>query len=104
LSELASELAGARADLEERLGEPVTAVAYPVGRSISAWPAIRAEVSNAGYKLGFSNGSGVSWIGGSRFDPLNVRRISVERNLPHSYFRTMLAIPSFSESLERRCQ
>jgi len=57
-NELESELAGARADLEEHLERRVTGVAYPVGRFISESPVLRAAVRASGYELGFSNGSG----------------------------------------------
>ena len=98
--ELASELGGAREDLEEQLDERVSGVSYPVGRSIVASPTIREAVRTSGYKVGFSNGSGVSWVNGW-FDPFDVRRISVERHLPRSYFRAQLAIPSLSEKFAR---
>ncbi len=94
--QLASELMGARKDLEEQLGEPIQAVSYPVGKSIASCPSIRAAVQDAGYKVGFSNGSGVTWTLG-RFDPFDMKRISVELNLPASYFRALLAIPTFAE-------
>lgn len=101
-SQLSWELAGARADLEEHLEKRVSGVAYPVGRSVASWPAIRSAVVESGYELGFSNGTGVTPLG-SGFDPLNVRRISVERGLPDSMFRAMLAIPALAErAVERR--
>jgi len=99
--ELSSELAGAREDLENQLNERVSGVSYPVGRSISASPALRAAVRDSGYEVGFSNGSGVSSLKG-KFDPFDVRRISVERGLAPSYFRALLAIPSFAETGEAR--
>lgn len=97
--ELMAELSGARADLEAHLGERVEGIAYPVGRSIAQFPALRAAVHESGYELGFSSGSGVSSLS-HNFDPLNVRRISVERGLPHAYFRALLAIPAFAEIAE----
>jgi peptidoglycan/xylan/chitin deacetylase (PgdA/CDA1 family) len=97
VSELAAELHGARRDLEEQLGEPVRAVSYPVGRAVNRHPAIRNAVREAGYDLGFSNTSGVTWTNG-RIDPLDIHRISVERSLPISTFRAFLALPAFAES------
>jgi hypothetical protein len=47
--------------------------------------------------LGFSNSSGVTDLT-TCFDPLDMRRISVELNLPPEYFRALLAIPSFAEA------
>lgn len=99
--EIIEELSGARADLEEHLGERVQGIAYPVGRSIARFPALRAAVQASGYLVGFSNGSGVNLLS-QELDPLNVRRISVERGLPHSYFRALLAIPAFAEIAENR--
>lgn len=97
VAELACELHGARSDLEDQLGEPIRAVSYPVGRSVASYPVIRSAVHDAGYDLGFSNTSGVTWT--SRpFDPLDMRRISVEHRLPMPYFRALLALPPFAES------
>lgn len=97
-AELDSELAGARKDIEEHLEERVRAVAYPVGRSVASWPSIRTAVTDSGYQLGFSNASGVSDIRG-KFDPLNVKRIAVERGLTDAHFRAMLALPkTFAET------
>jgi peptidoglycan/xylan/chitin deacetylase (PgdA/CDA1 family) len=98
VSELAAELRGARRDLEDQLGEPIRAVSYPVGRSVNRHPAIRSAVRDAGYDLGFSNTSGVTWTNG-RIDPLDIRRISVEHPLPLSTFRAFLALPPFAESV-----
>lgn len=96
IGDLDSELAGARRDLEEQVGRPVRGISYPVGRSISSSPLIRAAVSRAGYDLGFSNTSGVTVLNGS-VDPLDMHRISVERSMPSSYFKALLALPSFAE-------
>jgi len=97
VSDLNSELAGARRDLEDQLGRPVRAISYPVGRSIAAAPVIRAAVRQAGYDLGFSNTSGITLLNGS-VDPLDLHRISVERSMPPSYFKALLALPSFAET------
>jgi peptidoglycan/xylan/chitin deacetylase (PgdA/CDA1 family) len=93
--ELAAELSGARRDLEEQLNEPIHALSYPVGRPIVQSPLIRAAVQAAGYRLGFSNGSGVCWLWGD-LDPLDLARVSVDCHLPRSYFRALLALPSFA--------
>jgi peptidoglycan/xylan/chitin deacetylase (PgdA/CDA1 family) len=90
-AELARELRGSRRLLEEVLGEPVRAVAYPVGKSVSTAPNIKSAVSDAGYQLGFSNGTGVNRL--SALDPLDVRRLSLEISLGDGFFRTMLALP-----------
>jgi len=93
--ELSAELSGARHDLEEQLNERVQAVSYPVGRPIARNPIVRAAVQDAGYRLGFSNCSGLCWLWGD-LDPLDLNRVSVECHLPRSYFRALLAIPSFA--------
>jgi peptidoglycan/xylan/chitin deacetylase (PgdA/CDA1 family) len=95
--DLAWELAGARRDVEDQLNEPIRAISYPVGRSIATAPMIRDAVRGAGYEVGFSNGSGSSWLWNG-FDPLDMRRISVEVGLPMHYFRALVAIPSFGET------
>jgi len=97
IRDLTWELQGARRDLEEQLGEPISAISYPVGRSIATAPLIRAAVGEAGYELGFSNGSGVSWLWNG-FDPLDLHRISVDVGMPLPYFRALCAIPSFAEN------
>jgi peptidoglycan/xylan/chitin deacetylase (PgdA/CDA1 family) len=96
--DLKDELEGARNDLEQILGEQVRGVSYPVGRSVARFPMLRAAVKDAGYEVGFSNTSGVTWHT-RRFDPLDMRRISVECHLPPSYFRALLAVPTFAETV-----
>jgi hypothetical protein len=48
-------------------------------------------VRSAGYELGFSNGSGISWA--NAFDPYDVRRLAMDRSMPDSFFRALLALP-----------
>lgn len=96
-SDLASELGGAREDLEDQLNERVSSVSYPVGRPITQFPHIRDAVADAGYELGFSNCSGLTRVRGG-YDPLDLRRISMEYHLPMSYFRGMLALPSLADA------
>lgn len=90
--QLARELACSREALEGALDEPVYAVSYPVGRTISDRPAIRRAVAAAGYELGFSNATGINntWQG---LDPLDLRRVSLDLDLEDVLFRAMLAIP-----------
>ena len=54
--EAEADLGTARRVLEERLGKPVFALAYPVGRA----PAPGRLARRAGYRLGFTSGSG--WL------------------------------------------
>jgi peptidoglycan/xylan/chitin deacetylase (PgdA/CDA1 family) len=91
LARLRDELGGSREVLERELGERVRAVAYPVGKRLGSAPQIRGAVHAAGYELGFSNDSGVNnvWT----FDALDVRRLSLDMNLPEAEFLAMLAVP-----------
>ena len=94
-AQLAAELRESRAELEAELREPIRAVAYPVGYSIAAEPRIRAAVRDAGYSLGFSNGSGINLLSGGA-DPLDLHRIAVESSVPSSYFRAAVTFPLFA--------
>jgi peptidoglycan/xylan/chitin deacetylase (PgdA/CDA1 family) len=89
-AELAGELRGSRARLEEVLSEPVRAISYPVGGSIGRYPEVRRAVRDAGYELGFSNGTGANLL---RLDALDVKRIALDVQLSEAFFRTMLALP-----------
>lgn len=91
--DLADELGGSREELEGVLGSKVTAVAYPV-RGLHFAAEVRAAIRAAGYELGFSTGRGMNhaWT----FDPLDVKRISLERDLPDSFFHGMVALPYFA--------
>jgi peptidoglycan/xylan/chitin deacetylase (PgdA/CDA1 family) len=90
--ELDDELAGSRTDLERELGEPVRAVAYPVGNPLDDTSPIRAALVRAGYQLGFTNGTGPTPLWG-RVDPFNIRRQTVERNFSEAFFLSILAVP-----------
>jgi peptidoglycan/xylan/chitin deacetylase (PgdA/CDA1 family) len=90
-AQLAAELCGSRAALERVLGEPVLAISYPVGNTVAGAPHIRRAVRDAGYKLGFSNGTGMSLL--RAFDSLDVRRVSMDLALGDRFFRAALALP-----------
>ena len=91
---LQSELEGSKRDLEDVLGEPVSAVAYPVGKALHRAPHARNAIRRAGYEFGFTNGTGINALW--RFDPIDVRRLSLELDVPASYFRGMVALPYFA--------
>jgi peptidoglycan/xylan/chitin deacetylase (PgdA/CDA1 family) len=93
-AELSDELSGSRAELEAVLGERVHAVAYPVGKGLHCAPHARNAIRAAGYDLGFSNGTGINHVW--RFDPLDVKRMSLEVDVPDSYFHGMVALPYFA--------
>jgi peptidoglycan/xylan/chitin deacetylase (PgdA/CDA1 family) len=96
---LRDELAGSRADLEQQLGRPVRAIAYPVGRRVAHEARIRDAVSAAGYRVGLSNASGATtiWPRGLRelwpVDPFDVRRLSTDREMSDAMWLTQVAVP-----------
>lgn len=92
LDELASELSGAKEDLERELGEPISSISYPIGRSITSLGPIRQALQDAGYKVGFTNSSGAQPLWGQS-DCFDLRRISVEPQYQGSFFRGVLAVP-----------
>ncbi len=79
--DLDRELRGSRALLEQRLGEPVTTIAYPVGKSIAGLPWVKHALAGAGYELGFTTTPGTNRIGQGD-DPFNLRRLPIDRGLP----------------------
>jgi peptidoglycan/xylan/chitin deacetylase (PgdA/CDA1 family) len=89
---LRADLTDSRAALEQRLGESVTTIAYPVGKSIAASPAVRAAVVEAGYELGFTTRSGLNPLASCQ-DPLDLHRVCAERGTPASLARMRLALP-----------
>ncbi len=91
---LEHELRASRSALEGVLGERVRAISYPVGRSLGDSAPMRRAVREAGYELGFSNATGTNRR--RAFDPLDVRRISLESDMGDRFFRSMLAIPWLS--------
>jgi peptidoglycan/xylan/chitin deacetylase (PgdA/CDA1 family) len=94
--ELPMELAGSRAALEERLGEPVTTIAYPAGKSITAVVPVRQAVADAGYELGFSTAPGMNLLSRGE-DPLDLRRVVADRSVPTGLARTWLTFPFLAQ-------
>ncbi len=97
---LESEIAGSRADLEAQLGRTVRAIAYPVGRRLGqGTERIRQKIVEAGYRIGLSNASGVNRIlpkslrSMSKLDPLDIRRLSLDRSMSDAMFLTQIALP-----------
>jgi peptidoglycan/xylan/chitin deacetylase (PgdA/CDA1 family) len=91
-ADLVSELKASRTTLEEQLGEPVTTIAYPVGKSIAKFPAVRQALADTGYELGFTSRPGPNRLP-PEGDPFDMRRISVDRDRPASWTRLRFAIP-----------
>jgi peptidoglycan/xylan/chitin deacetylase (PgdA/CDA1 family) len=94
-AELVDELAGSRLDLEREIGRPVRAVAYPVGRRIADVPELRHAVARAGYRIGFTNASGVNrlWMGVDAYD---VRRLATQRGLSDAMLIAQVAVPQLA--------
>jgi peptidoglycan/xylan/chitin deacetylase (PgdA/CDA1 family) len=92
---LATELRDSRETLERELGEPVTTIAYPVGRSIAHLPAVRQAVADAGYEIGFTAIAGMASLapGGDRYD---LKRIPIDRGLPDGVARFRIAVPQLA--------
>ena len=90
-TELASELSGSRAELEDVLGEPVPALAYPVGKPVASIPDVRAAVVDAGYRLAFSYGAGRQDL--TRLDPLDVCRFAVDKDTTENALLAQIALP-----------
>lgn len=88
---LQRELVGSRRELEEVLDERVTSVAYPVGKGLLRAPHARNAIRAAGYEMGFTNGTGINHVWS--FDRIDVRRLSVEIDIPDAYFHAMMAFP-----------
>ena len=89
--ELVHELRDSRKKLEDVLGERVSAISYPVGKSLETAPHVKRAVRDAGYELGFSNANGLNRA--SAFDPLDARRMSLDVGMSEPMFKAMLAIP-----------
>lgn len=89
-SELDSELAGARDDLESVLREPIRALAYPTGRPVRGREDITRAVKRAGYDLAFENAGGVNV---RRSAPLMLRRIPMSVGMSPARFETILVLP-----------
>jgi len=99
---LEDELVGSRIELEAQLGRPVRAIAYPVGRRIARDGRIRDALASAGYRMGFSNKTGVNRLwplplrGMLPVDPFDVRRLSTDRDFSDSMFLTQIAMPNLA--------
>ena len=94
--EAEADLAAARREIEERIDAPVVAVAYPRARAPRA-----TVVERAGYRLGFTSGTGVA-----RLRRPSTRcalpRLTVNRVHGPSFFRGVLAIPALAYRSGRR--
>jgi peptidoglycan/xylan/chitin deacetylase (PgdA/CDA1 family) len=92
---LEAELRQSRAMLEERLGEPVTTIAYPVGRSIKMLASARKAVAAAGYELGFTTTPGTNRMGNGA-DAYDLRRLAIQRGMPSGLAQVFLSFPALA--------
>jgi peptidoglycan/xylan/chitin deacetylase (PgdA/CDA1 family) len=88
--EAEADLTAGRKELEDQLGAPVVAVAYPGGHA----PGRDETVRRAGYRVGFTSGTGVARL--DALDLLRVPRLSMSRLYGPSFFRGMLAFPALA--------
>ena len=91
-ADLAQELGASRAELTRQIGEPVTTIAYPVGRLIVGLPAVRQALSEAGYELGFTAVGGINRPPPDD-DAFDLRRLMIDRELPEQWTRWRVALP-----------
>lgn len=93
--ELVSELSGARDDLERQVGRAPRAIAYPVGFPIVGDTGLREAVVRAGYRVGFTNQSGVNWVGPprARLDCFDLGRIAAQPGVEDDVLFGQLAFP-----------
>jgi peptidoglycan/xylan/chitin deacetylase (PgdA/CDA1 family) len=97
-ADLDQELGQSRAILEDRLGEPITTIAYPVGKPIASLIAVRKSLSDAGYELGFTTRPGMNRMGVGD-DPFDLRRLSIDRGVPAGLAQLYLSFPALARSL-----
>ncbi len=90
---LRAELVDSRHDIREHTSRDVTALAYPVGYRVADSPGILAAITEAGYRLGFTNQTGVNVTAGKRFNPLDVHRHAMESGMADELFRALMAFP-----------
>jgi peptidoglycan/xylan/chitin deacetylase (PgdA/CDA1 family) len=76
--------------LREVIGGEIFAVAYPVGYALEG--PLRRAPRDAGFDLGFTNGTGLCSIG--RFDPLDIPRLSMDVDIPLADYKLRLLFGS----------
>ena len=89
--QLEFELHESRKTIQEKTGQSVDVIAYPVGGSMEYNDAVMSVVRNAGYRMGASYISGLN-----RLDALHrydLRRIHVERYTSREEFQAALLFP-----------
>jgi peptidoglycan/xylan/chitin deacetylase (PgdA/CDA1 family) len=74
--------------LEQKLGTPVTAFAYPFGTRADYGPAVAAVLRECGYECAFTSQHGALALGS---DPFELPRIKIEGGDPSSVFHAACA-------------
>jgi len=88
---LRQEIHGSKTTIEEKLGSPVLALAYPVGGKNEISPQVLEQATKAGYRFGVSYLPGNNR--GLRIGDLMLKRLHVERYTTRPMFAAMLALP-----------
>ena len=95
--ELDDELAGSRRDIEQAIGVPPAAIAYPAGRSLRALPTVTAAVRRAGYAAAFSTQPSPIRVdrpaGDAGIDPLDLGRFAVDADITCDRLGLLVAAP-----------
>ena len=91
-AELRCELEQSKREIEEQLGSPIWTISYPVGISLKNLSPVIESIKAAGYKLGFTNLSGVASL--DDLDPFDVSRVALDRRVTASALRCLLAFPA----------
>lgn len=94
---LAQELEGSRLDLETRLDAEIYALAYPVGKDVSALDTVTDAIAEAGYELAFTNDTGQALLKQHR--PLYMPRIAMEMQDPDWHLRALISLPALTAGL-----
>jgi peptidoglycan/xylan/chitin deacetylase (PgdA/CDA1 family) len=93
---LDQDLVSSRRTLEEVLGGPVRALAYPVGRAIANDRRVRGAVARAGYAVGFTALPGRN-LDLAHADPYDLRRVRVSLGTTPERLAATLAFPALAE-------
>ena len=91
-AELTTELVESRAELERQMGEPVTTLAFPVGKSIAHFQRVRQAVADAGYELAFTSNPGVNNLMPAE-DPYDLKRLPIDRGVAPAVIRARMTFP-----------
>ena len=85
------ELCESRLRLEKELGQPVTALSYPVGKRESFNIDTRTALRHHGFEWAFSYYGG--HLSGAEFDRYDIPRVAIESDVSIDDFRSCCALP-----------